>query len=45
MADKGAVKERDFSPRASWIEGRDFRSGESFSSLIDRRVVDSGGEI
>jgi hypothetical protein len=46
VADKGVEKDSDLSPRASWIEGRDVRpEGDSFSSLVDRRVVDSGGEM
>lgn len=40
---KGTI---DLSARASWMEGSDLRrSGDSWSSRVERRVVDSGGEI
>jgi len=41
-----AGKVIDFSPRASDIDGRALRMlGDSFSSLVDRLDVDSGGEM
>jgi hypothetical protein len=46
VADNGVEKEGCLSPRASWIEGRDVRpGGDSLSSRVERRVVDSGGDI
>lgn len=46
VADNGAEKGRPLSANASWIEGKDVRpTGDSFSSLVERRVVDSGGEM
>lgn len=46
VADNGAEKGKPLSANASWIEGRDVRpTGDSFSSLVERRVVDSGGEM